>query len=357
MLTEREIERRETLTWCAGLPFVEDRLLRPDERDGISQMAWRLLWQGLASIVMPLFLAPLFMATFGYGCAHGSSPLLDGIFVTLAILSVFLLLLALAAPFASNGWLQRSQSLFGDLRRGYVRKFTGPLNAAIAKDQTIRQLLEYSILDRNAAQRLSLEALPISRRLWRVNGAECRRWFTASWVEVAKLPFQTLLGSLPADISALPGARKLSCIEQKELLRHGRGYWLKPLLPAVAFTFWAGLILFGMLLGPLPTGKVWWDFVDVAITAIAFDIVLAHGIRGAWKLRQDAHGTSVEVHLASSQRCRGYFRGRATPGVLFGSRRLRRDAVAWFEILPVSGRQWTQDGQPSVWRRVKRPDE
>lgn len=166
MLDQREIERRHTAQWCAGLPLVGERSLRPDERAKLAHLGWGLLWKSVAALLLTAIgVIPSFLKSLRH-FETSDTAVFAVVGLTLVLALVFMSLVI-----AREGWLQRSLLLFSDLGRGSVKTFSGELartdllRTADGVDPTQHSLLRQGLLTLGGREVQSIEVLPISCRV------------------------------------------------------------------------------------------------------------------------------------------------------------------------------------------------
>ncbi|MEO7718079.1 MAG: hypothetical protein ABIY70_17905 [Capsulimonas sp.] len=323
--------------YCAGLPFVSARAMLPEERAQLTRWAWRLIAQGMGAFAASVA-GPVLMIRYVVPLITNSAIALY-FAITMALALLFFPLLTLLSNFS---WLRRGIDLFRDLRQGSILECAGVLvpqfpavrreeakktpvavEAAMFElanartvDVTQRMLLGREFLIPDAAQTQTLSVLPLSRRVWRANGAALAPWIVAEWREAPK---PSEIGEEQALISRLSEsqARRSLLPGERDELRHaawGNWFWLALLLVIAV-----GLTIAGVLVKP---NGPWWLDVHYYFAAIAAGGGAIKRWKESAKMREDAE-TGEVVTSADG-----------------------RD-----ELLPISRRLWMRDNRPAEWRK------
>lgn len=326
-------KNRDTTTWCAGLPLVEERRLNREEQEQLRRTAWKLFGRGIGSFFGAAFLGALLIAlTWQIGGAW------VGTLFIIAILVAALLLFLPASLFARESATQRGLLRFRDLHQGFVVVFEGTLTDADllqtedGEDAAQSRLLALGLLDLERAESQSVEVLPVSRSVWRVSGERVIPWVYTRWRQVAALPegpaswrHSPLLTATEGE----PARRRLSERERTELRREAFQHWLRPCVPAVFLTAF-GLPMAVLAVAHFVAAGKWtvaavpWQVLHVFPLAVAADIFFVRRWQQARTMYRDLRGGEVTLSAEDP------------------------DA----ETLPQSGRLWTQSGRPASWRRI-----
>lgn len=345
MLEKQGNRQQNRILWCAGLPLVGERRLERLEQEQLRQVAWRLLWQGLGAF--------LGVAVLGIGLIAGAAELdkyWNGSLVVITVVVIALLLTLPATLFARQGWTQRGLLTFRDLRRTSVRVFEGVLtDVDLLEDEervdaTQRRLLSLGLLTLGSPETQTIEVLPVSRRVWRVNGEATVPWVEANWKEVTNAPeaaspwlhTNNALTSGPRTSDGAEHRRRLSDRERAELKRETRRHWLGAFIAALVMTSWLLIIVvLAFTTGGVPKAASWWGMIHVVLATFTADTFFLSRWAQARKLYRDIRGGEVRVE--------------------FGDGSPERDQPALpTETLPNSERLWTQAGRPAAWRRIGR---
>jgi hypothetical protein len=329
-----ETEKRESTRWVAGLPLAGERELTEGERaELLRRAAPRRLFGWASYLAFPLlfflFLAGMALATDVSGRPAGTAAV---VVMLLMLASVPLLVVA---GRDARYW---GMTLPRDARQGTVHRYEGQVEQIRGADETIARLWSWKLLPPDLGT-LTLEVLPHSGLLWRVNEQPVRRWVRLTATEVADVPEFAGVAAQWLDPVELPvggtvhvGQRELSAGEQWEIERHARQLKLRPLIPAVLLTLWAGPVLWACLAtGRWPTGHDAGSFGLLVLLTATADLMLVKCLGRARKMGQD---------------------------ILVGRVVIVRDgapAESVTEILPVSRIAWTIDGRPASWRTAPDP--
>ncbi len=333
MYAGRDHKNQGMTTWCAGLPLTDERRLGREEREQLRRTAWKFFGQGLGLCFGLMVVGVLLIVlTWKIGGAW------SGTLFVIAILVAALLLFLPACLFARESRPQRGLRLLRDLHRGYVVVFEGTLTesdllqSADATDVAQSRLLALGLLDLECSELQSVEVLPVSRSVWRVGGERVIPWVQTRWRQVAD-PQESASSWLHASATGAIGdaatCRRLSVREHTELKREARQHWLPSAVTATLLTA-CGLPLLVLALVHFVTAGKWtvsafpWQGLHLVWLAIASDLFFVTRWRQARELYQDLRGGEVvsSTDIPSS------------------------------EILPYSGRLWTQRGRPASWRRI-----
>ncbi len=334
-----------TTEWCAGLPLIGQRPFEPEEQEYLQRLAQRLRWYGLVA----LLLYPLLIAVSGViawattsSAAQGLAGMVLAAVVLLCFYGPFLLIIV-------RDTMGRSKVLLEDLRCGYVKQFAGMMSPDVGTEATLIKLRQARIVPRTGTGHWSLEMLPASRRVWRVQEQRVKPWIIANVVEVAQTPEMAAIAAQwlqpvtrKDDETLLGGRRALSQAERDELLRYARHAWTRPLPGAIGFTLWAGVRISSLLLHPLlNTGINWIFFTLFVFFTLLMDVALVMQVLLSRKLRQDAQaGHVIIVGVEKNAQS-------VSPETPANTVPMIR------EVLPHAKREWTQEGRPAVWRTIR----
>lgn len=334
-----------TTEWCVGLPLIGQRPFEPEEQEYLQRLAQRLRWYGIMAVLS----YPLLVCCFGVIEWIATSSIAQA---KEAMMISGLLLLVVCLPMqllAIRDAFGRRKALLGDLRCGFVKQFAGMMAPDVGTEATLIKLRQARIVPRTGTGHWSLELLPASRRMWRVQEQRVKPWIIANVVEVAQTPEMAGIAAQwlqPVtrndDETLLGGRRALSQAERDELLRYARHAWTRPLPGAIGFTLWAGVRISSLLLHPLlNTGINWIFFTLFVFFTLLMDVALVMQVLLSRKLRQDAQAGHVIIVGVEKN----------APSV---SRVTPADTVPMIrEVLPHSKREWTQEGRPAVWRTIR----
>src|SRR4029079_14489842 len=84
--------------------------------------------------------------------------------------------------------LHRGKGLRADLKKGFVKRYAGPFRSLPETDETVLRLKKKELLPSALGTDWSLEALPETGRIWKVNETFVSPWIQARWVELANAP-------------------------------------------------------------------------------------------------------------------------------------------------------------------------
>ena len=317
-----------TTAWCLDLPCTRQRPLEAVERERLTREAthlrrnvWRL-WCGFTASFV-LFLC----------VAIPSNPQAN---VEQGILTVaIIVLISVGLPVAmllSRDWVRRGRLLRADLCRDVVKCYG------------------------EQADSCTVEVLAASRYLWRVDGGPAPGWKVVEEVELADAPpFAALaakwlqpLGDDPTS-GVSRGERDMSGQEAEELRRSARRLWLRPLPLAVGLTAWAALPLTALVLtGPFHGVWEWVQVCGLFASAATSDFLVIQGLLLARVFRADCrNGRIVIVRYETPPEQDAVTSPDDEAEPLMG-----QPGPVTLEVLPVSGRVWTEEGRPAAWRRL-----
>lgn len=341
----REGARDGMVSWCCGLPKAGTRALAPEELAVVRKLGWRMLAKALF-VLMGLcgFLAYVIWLAAVLDRRWILGPLVMMIAGSATLLSVPWLLIENASP------LRRSLKLLRDARIGVVNVFQGAISTPDQFDEIQKTLMKDGRLIVSPEHMQTVEAFPLSRRIWKVNDRWIPAWMQAEWTEVAEQPAfaaiaaQWLVPSANApDINI--GRRDLSPIEQTELRDRARSVWRRPLPLAIALNLWLFWPLEGFVfLGRVPHISDWSGGVLTHLWAVVVDVSLFFSIRRARELRKDL--TAGVLHIVEYDRDSG-----APVPTVAGGAAAPDHPKSIVEYLPSSRRPWTENGTPASWRR------
>ncbi|MCW3059575.1 MAG: hypothetical protein JWQ02_1396, partial [Capsulimonas sp.] len=215
---------------------------------------------------------------------------------------------------------------FPAVRREEAKKTPVAVEAAMFElanartvDVTQRMLLGREFLIPDTAQMQTLSVLPLSRRMWRANGAALPPWIVAEWREAPK---PSEIGEEQALISRLSEsqARRSLLPGERDELRHAAWkHWFWPAIFAAFATVMAVACAVMAILKP--TGP-WWNEAHIYLAAPTAIGVTVKQWKETAKMREDAEAGEVVTSADG------------------------RD-----ELLPISKRLWMRDNRPAEWRK------
>ena len=317
--------------WCLDLPLTRQRPLEALERDRLAGEVMRLrrkvwlLWCGFAASGVLFFC----VATPSNPQANVEQAALTvaGIVLTAVGLPITMLI--------SRDWVRRGRLLRADLRRDVVKCYGEPV----------------------AASRM-VEVLAASRYLWRVDGVPALGWKPVEEVELADAPpfaafaaeWLQPLGDDPAS-GVSRGERDMSSQEVEELRRSARRLWLRPLPLAVGLTAWASLPITALALaGPFHSVWEWLRTGMLVASAATNDFLVIQGLLLARLFRADCRNGRIVIVRFEAPPALDL---SVPPGNVSASEPLLgQPAPVTLEVLPISGRVWTEEGRPAAWRRL-----
>jgi len=325
-----------TALWSSGLKIAGTHELAPHERIRLHRRALLLAAQGgvaLAGLVLGL-LAPLAFIIVGSVRSPSAVP---------GTILIILWTIAIAAvTAAAKTCIIRAAQIHQDAVAGVVHVFQGPL-ADIPTDRTYRALVRQRLLTPGSDAMQTIEVLPNSSLVWRVNGRMPDRWFVSPTVRVAEVPAFAALaaewlqaGETGLGNRALSGQRDLTPAEVDEIRQHARRIIMRPLGPALLFTGAAVAILWthNGYIPPSMNGPFAW-IVSVASLSV---LVLALSAASAFQYRKDAEvGRVLILRFVIEPSSSNEPADQLSPPV---------------EVLPFSRAPWTEDGRPAHWRRA-----
>ncbi|HLK61309.1 MAG TPA: hypothetical protein VKU00_32465 [Chthonomonadaceae bacterium] len=330
------LENRMTF-WCAGLQRTGDRPLTKEEMEALDREAQQLRVRGIAMCcVVPISLL-LIIALLREAQARNE---VIPVGVTLLSVSLFLILAGIPVEILlAMRWMGRSQSLWADIREGSIWLFKGRLDEVFPMDATQKALLAAQLLHLDGEEIQWIELLPISRRVWRVNGIAPRAWLRASASEVALTPeFAAIAAQWLEPLGrneegvVYGGQRELSSSERIELRRHIRRMWTRPLSASLPIFI---LLCYELVRYLQQNHTLQSDqFSRVALLGIGvlfFATLLTFRIRQAQRFREDMETGYVAIRRVVESETKA-----SEPEI---------------EFLPASGMLWTRAGEPAAWRR------
>jgi len=339
------MERTPKKYQAVGLPGTGERKLEPDEKRQMGEALETQLTRSFSrclgcGVVVLIGLLAVIIANPSGG--RNGERTMD-----------FLLAWTIATPigiFLVISWnrIALSIAMATDSRRGTVHCYRGLVTNVSLIDPAYAELDRLGLTPESLDREWTIEALPKSRRIWRVNGMPVSKTITVSLKPAAMPPPETL--SYP---NARRVRRELTPAEHREMTRL---MWMQVINPLL-FALWAvENIIFPLLKTkttyhcPLPPP------VLVMITLMCI-IAAVSGVRTSRRLRLDRDSGYISVVLVYNP---GLKTVDGVETVRTGER-LDRNAGAerglsyartksWVEELAVSGTIWTQDGNPAEWR-------
>jgi hypothetical protein len=313
--------------WANGVPRESVRPLSEAERAEVealqtnqSRRGWLLTLGAPLSVVGLILLISLMISA--------SQSTTGATNITVGILALLLMVGVLVAPvclgLAARDHFRRARTLGRDLRAGSI------------------ELYQFS--SQTGVGTTPVEILP-SGLIWRSDGWRTEKWETVNRVETAAPPeFAAIAAEWlePVPGSEMEGLhlghRELSQAELADLRRYLRRLVLRPAIPAVLLSAWAGMgVTASLLHGRLPQGFHLVNFAWVSGLAAVSLFHLAKALRVAFRLRRDqVIGRVIIVRQAMPETAEG------------GSPAGAMSPPA--EYLPESRWVWTVDGQPAPWR-------
>ncbi|MGC8668381.1 MAG: hypothetical protein ACP5VE_09740 [Chthonomonadales bacterium] len=335
MSTTQPAAAQDTALWSSGLKIAGTRNLTPDECACLRRRAFLFAAQGggaLAAVFLGLA-APFVLFLLVPAPASGTIP------GTLIIVSWTVALAAGMA--AARTSIIRAAQLHRDAACGIAHLFQGPA-ADIATERLLRILTRQNLLTPASEDAQTIEVLPHSTFVWRVNGQAPKGWFLSPIVRLAEVPAFAALaaewvqaGEMGLGNRARSGMRDLSAAEIQEIHRHAGTMIARPLGPALLFTA-ASLTLLWIHNGRIPpalAGPFAW-IVSIACLAV---LILALSAATAFQYRRDASFGRVLILRYVLEKEPGETSAeQVSPPV---------------EVLPFSRAPWTDDGRPARWRR------
>jgi hypothetical protein len=208
--------------WYAGVPLQGTRKLLPEERYELQVQQGRFRFKGCVALLLaPALLAIALAVPLLMDLSFLSDSFVPPLMLALMFMSTWLLLVG-RENVRYGRWLK------ADLRAGYLKQFGSP----------------------DAEQPTLLEVLPVSNRLWRMNGDILPTWANAPPVWVADVPEMAHVAAewvLPVEGAPVDEPhtnwRTLSSAEKQELTRHARRLALRLLPASLFFTAWFGILV------------------------------------------------------------------------------------------------------------------
>jgi hypothetical protein len=261
---------------------------------------------------------------------------LQSLLAVWAILSVYLLILCILI---SRDSLRLAKQLSRDLEDGTVKQFEGPAREMIVTNDLLKQISRLGLAPDDQG-RFRLEILPVSGRVWKVQGESLGKWVQLHRSEVAPPPpFAQLAAQFlepvheAEDRTLSRGQREMTSEEAAELLKHARQVWKSRLFWAVLLNFWFVSSLVSTATSNEGYGtEAYIIFSLFAAAVLWYDASFFRRVWTTFKLRQDAREGRVII-LGSND----------TDGI--------KDQEV-FEVLPNSKWIWTVDGAPAPWRKI-----
>jgi hypothetical protein len=317
----------ESTSWCFDLPLVDRRALSADEcaalqREAVQQ---RLLGWVCGSLFVVVLLIGIGVAAVVVS-DHPDTPLQWPLWVGIAAPVLPLLICRQA--------LRRARCARLDVRAGEVCQFAGGFTNGVV--QSIQLQPEVNPL--RPGERIVLDILAGSGRLWRVNGQatrqflECHIISTVNQPAIAGIAAQWLEPVGEVDGQQIDGGRReLSDAECVELRRIALNLWRRPLVPASILSLWCFPLLgYSLWIGRVPPEWGQYFFL-ITMTAYA-DIIFLRNWFLARRIDRDIDNGSVLIWQK-------YPAPEST------------DPPQTVEHLPNSNLPWTIDGKPAGWRK------
>lgn len=345
-------ENIKTTEWCAGLPLVRQRPFEPEEQEYLQTLAHRLRWGG----IMAVLAYPLVVALFGIAgwVVTASTEMFNVMISGILSLIVYGPMMALII----RDTIVRCRAVAGDLRCGYVQQFAGAMSPDTDGDKTIIKLREKRIVPKTGMEQWSLELLPASRRVWRVQEQRVKPWIVATVVEVAQTPEMAAIAAQwlqpitrEGGETLLSGRRELSQGERDELQRYARRLWLRPLPTAVGLTLWASLRIIGQNVNHHAyTSMDQAGGALVVFLAFSADLVFIGTLQFALRLLKDAQQGQVVIVGVENKPAPDFIMDVENNTLPDSTPASGSNVSTVREILPQSRREWTRASQPSAWR-------
>ncbi len=336
MFDETLALENQMTVWCAGLMRTGNRSLTKEETATLDREAQQLRVRGIAmSCAVPISLI-LVIALLREAQARNQALLVG---VTLLSVSLFLIIAGLPLEILlAARWMGRSQSLWADIRDGQVWHFKGHLNESFPLDAAQKALLAADLLHLDANELQWIELLPISRRVWRVNGVTPLTWLRAGASEVAPTPEFAALAAQwleplgrNEDGVVYGGQRELSQSERIELNRHIRREWMRPLTSSLPIFILLSYEIFRYFQNQILQSDQISRLALLGAGVLFFATISLFRIRQAQRYRADRENGYVAIRR-----------------VVEGEKETGEPEI---EFLPISGMLWTRAGEPAAWRR------
>lgn len=323
-------ETRPLQRWCASLPEIDEADLEPSLRPTLRRRVMGL--RARAALGVLAMIGSVALAVHAGQTATAGAPLALAWWLV-AGLSLFGLVPLLALATAQRIGLRRA--LERDLTRSRVLVFGGQVGDLDGQDRTLRRLVSLGHLRPHLPRDQSIELLPASRLVVRINGRAVPLRHRVHVAELAPVLAHAMRSPLPRELIEIErdggldlARRGLSPAEHAELQRYGaafrRRYWItvgvgSALSLAIGVTFAKLFALQGLL------------FFLPPVALMALGGVLGHmlWLRLAHRVEHDC-----ELRWVISVRDPGDADGEAPR----------------LEVLPVSQLVWTEGSRPAAWR-------
>ena len=330
--------------WCNGLPLQRVRELGPQERSELEtevQRARSGVWRWGCGFPLLMWGALMILVT---GLQSASEKLrsgfmgqnFDAINSVLAGIAVFLFCVPSVGWLRARDWRRWRRDALADLDANSVSVYRDAVEKAVQKQEGDPDLLEKVA---PSLREHSLEVLSASRRILTCDGERVSGHQMAPATKIAETPpaaARAAAWTTPLTPTALReegeglNRRDLSLGEREEIERYAGKMW-KPLLwPAIGFSSWIGIPLTLHLVTQTPTKPEPMAYF-VGAMAVWFNWNLARTVWLSRRLQRDAAGGTALV-------------------VRFLPDPAEPELPQSGEFLPLSGVEWTVDGQPSAWR-------
>lgn len=316
--------------YCAGLVQSGTRPLSEEERTDLEARRQRArfltwLWLALGLMGLPLLLINFALATF-----LKSGPALFGL-LTLASLALL--------AYAPLRWIDArkvARSLHADRDATTVEVYAPRPDDPLALETAQEALRGATRLE--AGDATTIERLPRSGMVYRVDGRPLKPWIALQAVEVAEAP-EPSTGMFPeraGEADLVPGLdlprRRLSMAEAQEIERYRRRLVAVPGCLTLLLLIYPFFVLVALAAGKARGSSDGFRLVLFTLLAAWNLMSLLRAIRLYRRLGADVtEGWVLRIELDEEQ---------AT-------------AAGWkrAESLPASRLAWTIDGGPAAWRR------
>ena len=336
--------------WCAGIPLERRRALDDDDTARLLGELRRFRRRaGFALLMLPVWILSLECASITPG---GAAVLL------LALGAILWIAIPAVQLFIWLDCLLGVRGLRRDLRAGYVKRFAGLTEPACAKcDETYRRLNRARLAPEKPAGAWSIEVLPMSGRVWRINDQLVASWVPARCSSVAEVPeFASVAAQWlePVDECEqgrlLAGRRDLSTAEIRELRRVGRNLWRRPLPLAGILAIWLAIpgaqLVREHHLRDRPSAVAFWVLL---VLALLLSWRFVRSFVFARRIGADAASGYVVI-LSSEPSAPGADAERKPEAEGAGAAADAGERPPIIEMLPNSRTVWTENGRPAQWR-------
>jgi hypothetical protein len=323
--------------FCAGLPYVGNRRLEPDECLSLARRQRWLRLKGLfSSALSPIcFISGLMFIVVNLDSAPPTGGVSNSLVAvgSLAVLAPTAIVYLIGREARSRAQGYRRARIFG-----YVRRFAGTAHMDDPTDRCLLALVRAKLIQPDSREHCELELLPLSNVVYSVNRVPIRKYVRLEVRTAAARPqdaveFAVPSEWLPGEVPFEPQRRRQSRQETAEILRYWRSIKRKVWLSPLYFTL-VCYCLYQLVRVAYPTAPV---LLSAAAISLA-GFLLFRNWQQARHVKADADLGWVMV---------------VPPHTSTDKNGTDKEEERTLEVLPRSGAIWTIDGRPAGWRRKR----